>query len=108
MFKRLAPFTPSDDLLTDLAETMIEDQAVPDDEHLNTSPRLFAGFTLSGSSSTTTLRSTPRRSTCNSRIPMRASTSGRPATISIRSMDAGRRTSPHFTIPPTRTSCCCR
>jgi hypothetical protein len=48
MFKRLAPFTPSDDLLTDLAETMIEDQAVPDDEHLNTSPRLFAGFTFIG------------------------------------------------------------
>ena len=27
---------------------MVEDQAVPDDQHLNTSPRLFAGFTFIG------------------------------------------------------------
>jgi hypothetical protein len=46
MFKRLPPFAPRDDLLTSLAETMVE----PDDSdiHLNTSPRLFAGFTFIG------------------------------------------------------------
>jgi Animal haem peroxidase len=48
MFKRLPAFAPRDDLLTGLAETMLEDQDVPDDNHLNTSPRLFAGFTFIG------------------------------------------------------------
>jgi hypothetical protein len=48
MFKRLPPFAPRDDLLDGLARTMVEDQAVPDDNHLNTSPRLFAGFTFIG------------------------------------------------------------
>ena len=48
MFKRLPPFAPSDDLLTGLANTMIEDQTVPDNDHLNTSPVLFAGFTFIG------------------------------------------------------------
>lgn len=48
MFKRLPAFAPSDDLLTGLATTMLEDQTRPDDEHLNTSPRLFAGFTFIG------------------------------------------------------------
>ena len=44
MFKKLPAFAPSDDLLTNLAKTMVEDQTVPDDNHLNTSPRLFAGI----------------------------------------------------------------
>jgi hypothetical protein len=46
MFKRLPAFAPSDGLLTGLAETMVE----PDtsDSFLNTSPRLFAGFTFIG------------------------------------------------------------
>jgi Animal haem peroxidase len=46
MFKRLPAFTPNDDLLTSLAQTMVE----PDtsDTFLNTSPRLFAGFTFIG------------------------------------------------------------
>jgi hypothetical protein len=48
MFKRLPAYAPSDDLLTGLASTMVEDQTVPDDTHLNTSPRLFAGFTFIG------------------------------------------------------------
>ena len=48
MFKRLPAFAPRDDLLVELARTMVEDQAVPDDSHLNTSPRLFAGFTFIG------------------------------------------------------------
>jgi hypothetical protein len=48
MFKRLPAFAPSDDLLEGLARTMVEDQTVPDDSHLNTSPRLFAGFTFIG------------------------------------------------------------
>jgi hypothetical protein len=48
MFKRLPPFAPRDDLLTGLASTMVEDQTVPDDSHLSTSPRLFAGFTFIG------------------------------------------------------------
>ncbi|MDQ3870442.1 MAG: heme peroxidase family protein [Chloroflexota bacterium] len=48
MFKRLPAFAPRDDLLTSLAKTMVEDQTRPDDEHLNTSPRLFAGFTFIG------------------------------------------------------------
>jgi hypothetical protein len=48
MFKRLPPFAPRDDLLEGLARTMVEDQTVPDDNHLNTSPRLFAGFTFVG------------------------------------------------------------
>jgi hypothetical protein len=48
MFKRLPAFAPRDELLDGLARTMVEDQAVPDDNHLNTSPRLFAGFTFVG------------------------------------------------------------
>ena len=48
MFKKLPAFAPPDDLLTGLASTMVEDQTVPDDQHLNTSPRLFAGFTFIG------------------------------------------------------------
>jgi hypothetical protein len=48
MFKRLPAFAPRDDLLDGLARTMVEDQTVPDDNHLNTSPRLFAGFTFVG------------------------------------------------------------
>ena len=48
MFKRLPAFAPRDDLLDGLARTMVEDQTVPDDNHLNTSPRLFAGFTFIG------------------------------------------------------------
>jgi hypothetical protein len=48
MFKKLPAFAPRDDLLDRLARTMVEDQTVPDDSHLNTSPRLFAGFTFIG------------------------------------------------------------
>ena len=48
MFKKLPAFAPRDDLLDGLARTMVEDQTVPDDTHLNTSPRLFAGFTFIG------------------------------------------------------------
>lgn len=48
MFKKLPAFAPSDDLLEGLARTMVEDQTVPDDTLLNTSPRLFAGFTFIG------------------------------------------------------------
>jgi heme peroxidase len=48
MFKRLPAFAPPDDLLEGLARTMVEDQTVLDDNHLNTSPRLFAGFTFIG------------------------------------------------------------
>jgi Animal haem peroxidase len=48
MFKRLPAFAPRDDLLDGLAKTMVEDQTVPDSDHLNTSPRLFAGFTFIG------------------------------------------------------------
>jgi hypothetical protein len=48
MFKKLPAFAPSDELLTDLAQTMVEDQTIPDDDNLNTSPRLFAGFTFIG------------------------------------------------------------
>ena len=48
MFKKLPPFAPRDDLLDGLARTMVEDQTLPDDSHLNTSPRLFAGFTFIG------------------------------------------------------------
>src|SRR5918998_2485998 len=48
MFKRLPAFAPGDDLLDGLARSMVEDQTVPDDAHLNTSPRLFAGFTFIG------------------------------------------------------------
>ena len=48
MFKKLPPFAPPDDLLSGLASSMVEDQTIPDDENLNTSPRLFAGFTFIG------------------------------------------------------------
>ena len=48
MFKKLPAYAPPDDLLAGLASKMVEDQAVPDDQHLNTSPRLFAGFTFIG------------------------------------------------------------
>ena len=46
MFKRLPAFTPSDDLLTSLAETMVEENTT--DIFLNTNPKLFAGFTFIG------------------------------------------------------------
>ena len=48
MFKRLPAYAPRDDLLVGLAGTMVEDQTIPDDANLNTSPRLFAGFTFIG------------------------------------------------------------
>jgi len=48
MFKRLPAFAPPDDLLDGLARTMVEDQTIPDDQNLNTSPRLLAGFTFIG------------------------------------------------------------
>ncbi|MDF2747260.1 MAG: heme peroxidase [Propionibacteriaceae bacterium] len=48
MFKRLPAFTPRDDLLENLAKTMVENDTGNDDDHLNTSPRLFAGFTFIG------------------------------------------------------------
>ena len=48
MFKKLPAFAPRDDLLDGLARTMVEDQTVADDTHLNTSPHLFAGFTFIG------------------------------------------------------------
>jgi hypothetical protein len=48
MFKKLPAFGPPDELLEGLARTMIEDQTVSDDTHLNTSPKLFAGFTFIG------------------------------------------------------------
>src|SRR5512132_3483071 len=48
MFKRLPAFAPRDDLLEGLARTMVEDQTIPDADNLNTSPRLFAGFTFIG------------------------------------------------------------
>jgi Animal haem peroxidase len=48
MFKRLPAFAPPDNLLTGLANTMVEDQTTPDDDKLNTSPHLFAGFTFIG------------------------------------------------------------
>jgi hypothetical protein len=48
MFKKLPAFAPRDDLLEGLAKTMVEDQTVADDDHLNTSPKLFAGFTFIG------------------------------------------------------------
>jgi hypothetical protein len=46
MFKRLPAYAPSDELLTGLGQMMVE----PDsgDTFLNTSPRLFAGFTFIG------------------------------------------------------------
>ena len=46
MFKRLPAYAPSDTLLTGLAQTMVEPDA--SDAFLNTSPRLFAGFTFIG------------------------------------------------------------
>jgi hypothetical protein len=48
MFKQLPAFAPNDTLLTNLANTMVEDQTVPDANHMNTSPVLFAGFTFIG------------------------------------------------------------
>jgi len=48
MFKKLPAFAPRDDLLEGLARTMVEDQTIPDDDNLNTSSRLFAGFTFIG------------------------------------------------------------
>jgi hypothetical protein len=46
MFKRLPAYAPPDTLLTGLAETMVEPNT--SDDFLNTSPRLFAGFTFIG------------------------------------------------------------
>jgi Animal haem peroxidase len=45
-FKKLPAFAPRDDLLVGLANTMVE--PTTGDEFLNTSPRLFAGFTFIG------------------------------------------------------------
>jgi hypothetical protein len=46
MFKKLPAFAPRDELLTDLAEKMVESDT--SDSFLNTSTRLFAGFTFIG------------------------------------------------------------
>src|SRR4051795_4572002 len=46
LFKKLSAFAPRDDLLVDLAQTMVENDT--GDEFLNTNPRLFAGFTFIG------------------------------------------------------------
>jgi hypothetical protein len=48
MFKKLPAFSPPDPLLEQLAGTMVEDQTTPDEDKLNTSARLFAGFTFIG------------------------------------------------------------
>jgi hypothetical protein len=48
MFKQLPAFAPDDTLLTKLADTMVEDQTIPDINNMNTSPVLFAGFTFIG------------------------------------------------------------
>jgi hypothetical protein len=48
MFKRLPAFAPPDELLTALSSTMVEEASIPDESFLNTSPRLFAGFTFIG------------------------------------------------------------
>jgi hypothetical protein len=48
MFKQLPAFAPNDTLLTELANTMVEDQTIPDIDNMNTSPVLFAGFTFIG------------------------------------------------------------
>ena len=90
MFKKLPAFAPRDDLLDGLARTMVEDQTVADDNHLNTSPHLFAGFTFIGQfiDHDITFDNTPLS---HSRpTPMRPSTSARRATTSTRSTGAGR------------------
>src|SRR3954470_13433565 len=46
MFKNLPAFSPPDDLLTKLAQTMVEPN--DSDAQANSSPRLFAGFTFIG------------------------------------------------------------
>jgi hypothetical protein len=46
MFKRLPAFAPPDQLLTNLATTMVEPNT--SDAFLNANPRLFAGFTFIG------------------------------------------------------------
>jgi len=46
MFKKLPAFAPSDDLLTGLAQSMVEPN--DSDDFLNTNPKLFAGFTFIG------------------------------------------------------------
>jgi len=46
MFKKLPAFAPPDDALTALAQTMVEPNS--SDDFLNTSDRLFAGFTFIG------------------------------------------------------------
>src|SRR5688572_23915198 len=40
MFKQLPAFSPPDALLDGLARTMVEDQTIPDDDNLSTSPRM--------------------------------------------------------------------
>ena len=85
MFKKLPAFAPSDDLLTSLAETMVEDQTAADDIPLTPAHACSRGSRSSGSSSTTTSRSTKRRLISSRRIRMPLPTSGRRATTSIRS-----------------------
>ena len=103
MFKQLPAFAPSDELLTNLAKTMVEDQTVPDGNHLNTSPVLFAGFTFIGQfiDHDITFDTTP----LNLQLadPDATVNFEQRVTTSIRSTDADRRTQP--TTRPTGTNC---
>ena len=79
---------------------MVEDQTVPDDSHLNTSPRLFAGFTFIGQfiDHDITFDNTPLPQQQADPYATR-STSGPRATTSTRSTGAARRTEPQFYDP---------
>ena len=63
MFKKLPAFAPRDELLDDLAKTMVEDQTSRTTPTSTPVPACSPGSRLSGSSSTTTSPSTTRRST---------------------------------------------
>ena len=104
MFKRLPAYAPSDTLLTGLAQTMVEEDT--SDAFLNTSPRLFAGFTFIGQfiDHDITLDTTP----------LDLQQVDPDATVNFRTprydldvlYGAGRPMSPSSTIRPTRPSCC--
>ena len=103
MFKRLPAYSPPDDLLDDLARTMVE----PDtsDVHLATSPRLFAGFTFIGQfiDHDITLDTTPLDQQL---ADPDATVNFRTARYDLDSVyGRGRRRILSSTIRPTRTSC---
>ena len=105
MFKRLPAFAPSDTLLTSLAQTMVEQDT--SDTFLNTSTRLFAGFTFIGQfiDHDITLDTTPFD---QQEQDPDAKTNFRTPRYDLDSSTARVRDDPSSMIRPTETNSCWR